>query len=137
VTAERRPDRVRGHHHDAFWAWCDKGELRLQACGACRRMAWPVVDACEHCGSERFEWVRMSGEGKLVSWCAFHHDYYAGVMATPYDAILVELAEGPLFVSNPKGFCASDTPTGAPVKIAFLPCQDSGGHFLLPVFEKL
>lgn len=137
MTAERRPDRVRGPRHDEFWAWCDRRELRLQTCGSCGGISWPVVDACEHCGSARLEWARMSGDGKIVSWCVFHYDYYGGTLAIPYETILVELSDGPLFVSNPSGFSAVGAAIGTPVKLAFLACEDSRGSFLLPVFEKV
>jgi uncharacterized OB-fold protein len=134
--AEKRPDRTRGPRHDEFWAWCDRGELRLQSCGACGRLSWPVVDACEHCGAGGLEWVKMSGRGKIASWCTFEYDYYGGVLPIPYETILVELEEGPLFVSNPVGLTWREIEFGMPVKLAFLDCEDSAGPFRLPVFEK-
>ena len=134
--AERRPDRVRGARDDQFWAFCEQGELRLQGCAACGKLSWPVTEACEHCGSDQLDWRPVSGKGRLVSWCAFHQDYYGGVIPVPYETILVELAEGPMFISNPQGFVAAETPMGAPVKLAFLACEDAAGAFRLPVFEK-
>lgn len=134
--AERRPDRVRGPRHDEFWAWCARGELRLQSCGACGRLSWPVVDCCLHCGSDRLEWARMSGRGKVVSWCTFEYDYYGGAMPLPYETLLVELEEGPLFISDPVGLGWRDITFGMSVKLAFLACEDSAGPFQLPVFEK-
>jgi uncharacterized OB-fold protein len=134
--AERRPDRTRGPVHDAFWAWCEKGELRLQRCAACGRLSWPPVEACLHCGSEQLSWEAMSGRGKVASWCAFERDYYNGLLPLPWDVILVELEEGPLFITNPKGFRWEDAELGLRVKLAFLDCEDSVGAFRLPVFEK-
>lgn len=135
--AERRPDRFRGPRHDEFWAWCEKGELRLQRCAGCGRLAWPVVAAtCEHCGGAQFDWRRMCGRGRIVSWCAFHYDYYQGMLPSPYDAILVELEEGPLFISNPAGFDYDETTAGAPVQVTFLDCEDAAGPFRLPVFRR-
>jgi uncharacterized OB-fold protein len=78
----------------------------------------------------------MSGRGKIVSWCTFERDYYGGIMPIPHDTILVELEEGPLFVSNPKGFSWPETKVGMPVTLSFLDCEDSAGAFRLPVFEK-
>ncbi len=133
---ERRPDRTLGAGHDEFWAWCQKGELRLQRCAACGDIPWPVVSACETCGGRDLRFERMSGRGKVVAWCAFERDYYAGVLPIPWDTILVELEEGPLFLSNPRGFGWKETNIGLPVKVAFLPCEDSAGAFELPVFER-
>lgn len=134
--AERRPDRVRGPGHDEFWAGCEMGELRLQRCVDCSQVSWPVVKACEYCGSAKLAFERMSGRGKIVSWCTFERDYYKGMLPIPWDTILVELDEGPMFISNPQGFTWKDCELGMPVKLAFLECEDSAGTFRLPVFEK-
>ena len=133
---EKRPDRVRGPGHDEFWAWCDKGELRLQRCGACGRYSWPVVKACEYCGSDQLAFQKMSGRGKIASWCTFERDYNKGLLPVPWDTILVELEEGPLFLSNPVGLTWKDLSLDMPVKLAFVDCEDSAGAFKLPAFEK-
>ena len=130
----RRPDRTLGPCHDRFWEWCDRGELRLQSCAICQHITWPVVQACERCGSEELAWERMSGSGRLVSWCTFERNYYAGVLPIPWDTILVELAEGPLFISNPVGFTWRECEVGMAVKVQFIECDDRAGRFRLPVF---
>jgi len=133
---ERRPDRALGSVHDEFWSWCDKGELRLQRCADCGRLSWPAVQECEFCGGTRLSWSRMSGRGAIVSWCTFERDYYNGLLPIPHDTILVELEEGPLFLSNPRGFSWREITAGMAVKLAFLDCEDSAGPFRLPVFER-
>jgi uncharacterized OB-fold protein len=135
--AETRPNRVRGPGHDDFWAACAKGELRLQRCGACGRLSWPVTRACEHCGSDALSWERMSGRGRLASWCAIVQDYYRGLLPLPWPTILIELEEGAMFVSNPHGFGWDDFRLDLPVKLAFIDCEDDAGPFRLPVFERL
>jgi len=130
----KRPDRVLGPGHDTFWDWCGKGELRLQRCGQCGHLTWPVAPVCEKCGSADLHWERMSGKGTLASWCTFERDYYRGALPIPWDTILVELAEGPLFLSNPLGFGWQDCVSGAAVELRFLDCEDSAGQFQLPVF---
>lgn len=134
--AETRPDRVRGLPHDEFWAFCDQSELRLQRCESCDKLLWPVMRSCEQCGGEGFRWDLMSGRGKLASWCSFHHDYYRGMLALPNDVILVELDEGPLFVSNPKGFTEAEASIDMVVRCEFVDCADSIGPFRLPVFAR-
>jgi uncharacterized OB-fold protein len=135
--AEKRPDRTLGGNHDTFWDWCDKGELRLQRCEACGHLHWPVVARkCEACGGQAFSWERMSGRGKVVSWTTFERDYYHGIMPLPYDTILVELAESPLFVSNPQGFGWQDLTPDMPVQATFIEVEDSAGPFRLPVFAR-
>jgi len=133
---QQRPPRTLGPGHDTFWEGCAADELRLPRCTACGELAWPVVDACRHCGSEGFAWERLSGTATLVSWCSFVKDYYGGMMPVPFDTIVVELAEGPLFLSNPRGFAAAEAPYGTPLKVAFIDCEDRFGRFRLPVFER-
>lgn len=134
--AELRPDRTLGPAHDTFWEWTAKGELRLQRCGACGEIAWPVVRSCEACGSAALEWTKMSGRGELASWCTFERDYYRGLLPLPWDTILVELEEGALFISNPQGFSWSEMTVGMPVEVAFIEAEDEAGRFALPVFRK-
>jgi uncharacterized protein len=132
---ERRPDRVRGIHHDEFWSFAASDELRLQRCGSCRHISWPCVDSCENCGSDVLIWERLTGKGKVISWCTFEKQYYSD-LPVPWDTILVELEEGPCFISNPHGFRANDITPGMAVKVTFLDCEDEGGAFRLPVFER-
>jgi uncharacterized protein len=136
IMAEKRPDRTLGLHHDTFWEWCGKGELRIQKCTGCGHLNWPVMQKCESCGEREFSWELMSGRGKVVSGGSFHMDYYHAMLPVPYDCILVELEEGPLFMSNPKGFAWSDATFNMAVKLAFAECEDSAGVFSLPVFER-
>ena len=133
---EKRPDRATGQAHDTFWSFCARDELRLQRCEACSKVSWPPVQACEYCGSAELKWDRMSGDGKIVSWCTFERDYYKGAFPIPWDTILVELDEGPLFISNPSGFTWRDITQNMRVTLSFIACEDSAGAFQLPVFRR-
>jgi hypothetical protein len=64
-------------------------------------------------------------------------DYYAGALPLPHDCILVELAEGPLFISNPLGFTWRDCVIGMALQLAFIDCEDASGSYKLPVFVAL
>jgi uncharacterized OB-fold protein len=124
---ERRPGRTLGGAHDTFWDWCARGELRLQHCAACEQFSWPPVEACEHCGDDGLAWERMSGRGTIMSWCSFERDYYGGILPLPWHTILVELEEGPLFISNRharaaglrrlRGWCRALQPAGVRARL--------------------
>jgi len=133
---QKRPSRTLGPGHDEFWAWCAKGELRVQKCEGCGKLLWPVLKACDACGGGAMHFERMSGRAKVVSWASFYQDYYRGILPVPYDTILVELEEGPLMISNPDGFAESEIELGMPVTVRFLPCEDDAGAFELPVFAR-
>lgn len=133
---QTRPNRTLGPGHDEFWAGCAQGELRIQRCTACKELHWPVVATCEHCGSTALTLEALSGKGKVVSWCSFVQDYYRGMMPVPYNNIMVELDEGPLFISNPADFSYDDITLNMPVAVTFIDAEDGAGAFKLPVFKK-
>ncbi len=133
---QTRPDRTLGPGHDTFWSGTAEGKLLIQRCGKCGELTWPVVATCDHCGSADLAWEQMSGAGKVISWCTFEQDYYRGMIPVPYDTILVELTEGPMFISNPADFTREDIAFEMPVTVTFIDCEDSAGRFKLPVFRK-
>jgi uncharacterized OB-fold protein len=131
---ERRPSRTLGGVHSEFWEHCAAGRLCLQRCGACAAWLWPPGERCDECGG-LLAWQPVSGTGKLVSWATFHQAYYPE-LTVPWETILVELSEGPLFISNPLGFTRADMLPGLPVRVEFLACEDDHGPFTLPVFAR-
>ena len=78
---------------------------------------------------------RVSGRGRVVSWCTFGKRYY-DELPVPWDAILVELEEGPLFVSNPDVSVVTRSRMEMPVAVDFVEAEDEAGVFRLPVFRK-
>lgn len=136
VNPEKRPNRKLGPRHDEFWHLCQEGHLCLQRCASCNELSWPVVNACEVCHGTDLSFVRMSGRGTVISWATFERDYYQGVLPIPWDTILVELEEGPLFISNPKGFSWPDITHAMAVRVTFIDAEDGAGAFRLPVFER-
>jgi uncharacterized protein len=133
---QRRPDRILGGLHDDFWARCDAGMLCLQSCASCGHLAWPVAEECPRCAGRSLDWRELCGRGTLASWCSFERRYYGELLPCPWDTILVQLAEGPLFVSNPSGFSNVEASLGMPLRLVFLDCEDAAGRFRLPAFER-
>jgi uncharacterized protein len=131
---EKRPPRTLGGPHTTFWEYCNRSEFRLQRCGDCHGYLWPPSPVCDDCLSDNLSWEPMSGRGKIVSNCTFHRQYYREC-EPPWDVILIELAEGPRFVSNPKDIPREGVHEGAEVRVAFIACEDKHGQFRLPVFE--
>ena len=136
MTEKRPPRSLQTDFDRRFWEWCAKDELRLPQCTSCDHIAFPPVDPCENCGSETFDWVRLSGKGTLASWCSIARDYYRGALPLPWDTILVALEEGPWLVSNPKGFANADAEVDMPVQLTFIDCEDEHGTYRLPVFKR-
>lgn len=131
---ERRPNRTLGPNHDTFWEYCNQGEFRLQKCDGCGQFQWPPTPMCNVCLGDEFSWTELSGRAQINTYCTFERRYYPECPA-PWDVILVELEEGPLFMTNPKGLDMDGIERGTPVQATLIDCEDDAGPFRLPVFE--
>lgn len=105
---------------EPFWAGGLHGELRLQQCAACGHVRYPISTICPRCLSKDATWAVMSGRGIVQSYIVFeraYHDAWAGQV--PYVVALIELAEGPVLVSNVVGAEPSAVRVGQPVTVVF------------------
>jgi uncharacterized OB-fold protein len=135
TAAVPRPKRTLATGEDrAFWDWCAKGELRIQRC-ECGKLEWPPVAACSRCRGTNLVWTRMSGRGRLRSYCRFERQYYPEC-PPPWTVILVELDEGPIFISDPDGVPEGDLQDGVELRVRFIAARDEAGEFALPVFGR-
>ena len=98
--ATARPIRSMDPYAEQFWAYTQKKELRLQKCSDCSKFRWPPGPTCDQCLSDEAEWAVVAGRGKVLSWTTFRRKYFDEYPA-PHTTIVLELEEGPLFVSYP------------------------------------
>ena len=118
-----------------FWEFTQKKELRMQKCSACSKLRWPAAAICDKCLAPEFDWVKISGKGKVLSWIVFHRQYFPEYPA-PHPAVAVELDEGPIFVCcMPDQFQGSDLKDALPMELAWLDAEDRHGAYNLPVFK--
>jgi uncharacterized protein len=101
-----------------FWDACRAGELRLQRCGGCGHLRYPVAEHCPRCLSTDAAWERVSGDGEVYSFGVFRHQYRAD-WPVPYTVALVRLAEGPTLISNVVGVEPEAVRVGMPVSVVF------------------
>jgi len=79
-----------------FWEACARGELVVQACGACGAWRMPPRPMCPSCQSTTTTWVPTSGRGRIWSFIVPHPPLLpAFAEKAPYNAIVVELEEDP------------------------------------------
>lgn len=123
VNEENRP----------FWEGLRERALRLQKCGNCEHLRYPISRWCPRCLDEAAEWVTVSGRGQVASTIVFHQVYdpaFAGDI--PYNVALVRLDEGPQMFSNVVGMPPSDVAVGDRVEIVF---DDVTPQVTLPRFR--
>ena len=86
-----------------FWAWCARGELRVQACASCGRRRMPPRPLCTWCRSFEHTWAPTSGRGAVWAVAVPHPPLlpHYGDQA-PYNVVVVALADDPAirFVGN-------------------------------------
>jgi uncharacterized OB-fold protein len=86
-----------------FWLGCARGELLVQACGACGTWRMPPRPMCPRCRSTDVSWERTSRRGRVWSFIVPHPPLLPAFGAVaPYNAIVVALDEAPTirFVGN-------------------------------------
>lgn len=117
-----------------FWAACREHELKLQRCADCGAYAYFPVYACPACLRSSLEWTRVSGRGRVYSRTLIMDPVSAAIPAEgPLIVALIELAEGPVMMSNLVGPGAADIAIGDEVKVTFRKVDDA---ITLPVFER-
>lgn len=103
-----------------FWEGGLVGELRLQRCGACGHLRYPISPVCPRCLSGEALWEALSGVGTVLTCTVFERAYHdAWQDQVPYVVALVELAEGPVFLTNVVGVPAADVRVGQRVRAVF------------------
>jgi uncharacterized protein len=128
-----RPMRSMDPYAQQFWTHTKNKEFRLQQCSDCQKFRWPPGPTCDACLSDNFAWAQMKGRGKLLSWTTFHRAYFPEYPA-PHTSIVLELDEGPLFVSYPVDIAVTDLREGMVLSLRWTDGQDKFGEYNLPVF---
>ncbi len=84
-----------------FWEGCRKHFLQFQRCAVCGQVRWPPSRFCPQCHTDETRWIRASGRGKVYSHVVYRVVYHpAFATDIPYVVAVVQLVEGPLFLSN-------------------------------------
>ena len=105
-----------------FWEGCRRGKLRMQQCGDCAHIRYPISHVCPKCLSYRFEWTDLSGRGEVFSYVVFYQLYNkAFEKDIPYNVALVQLEEGPRMFSNVVGVDNDAVKVGAKLEVVFDP----------------
>lgn len=118
-----------------FWAGTARGDLLVQACGACGVRRMPPRPMCPHCQSVEVRWEPTSGRATIWSFIVPHPPLLAAYAElAPYNAIIVALDEDPTIrfvgnlVASPDGAINEIDPSsiviGEPVRVVFQAVED-------------
>ena len=134
--SERAPTRPLPDIRNAgatFWTKAAEGVLVVPKCKECARTFWHPRPRCPHCGSERIDWIRGTGEGTVHTFTVVRQssDPYFKTRL-PYAVAMIDLDEGVRIMTN-----IVDTPLdtlriGMRVEVLF---EEAGAGMTIPLFR--
>ena len=118
--------------NQAFWEAAKRHELVVYGCLNCGAL-YSQVTECFACDSPRMDWVKVSGKGRVFTFCVFRQAFHpAWKDDIPYNVAYVKLDEGPLLISNIADCSDDDIRVGMPVRVVF---DDITDDITLPKFK--
>ena len=103
-----------------WWEAVQRHELYIQKCRDCGDIRYYPRAMCTNCLSERTEWVRASGRGKVYTFTATYQNQSAGFRESlPYIMAYVELDEGVKMLTNLVECKPDEVRIGMPVEVVF------------------
>lgn len=102
MTEYRKPLPEIDADTEEFWQGARDRRFLLYQCQNCRTYYYPAIEctACDEL-TPPMKWVESSGRGRLFTWVVMHRKYHDGFAEdVPYNVALVELEEGPYYLTN-------------------------------------
>ncbi len=102
--------------------------FRLEAarCKSCGKVLFPPRLVCPQCGSKEFEKVRLSDEGKVLTFTVIRVAPKQFATQTPYVVAVVELPEGARITAQVVDCRPEEVEIGKSVKLVFRKVQEEG-----------
>jgi uncharacterized OB-fold protein len=118
-----------------FWDGCKEHKLLFQKCLNCGLVRWPPSIICPNCHSNDTEIIEATGKGRIYTYAVYHQAYHPGFESEiPYVTVIIELEEGPHFLSNITGCEPDEVECDMPVEVVW---EDITEEFSLPKFKPI
>jgi uncharacterized OB-fold protein len=118
-----------------FWDGCKEHKLLFQKCLNCGLVRWPPSIICPNCHSNDTEIIEATGKGRIYTYAVYHQAYHPGFESEiPYVTAVIELEEGPHFLSNITGCEPDEVECDMPVEVVW---EDITEEFSLPKFKPI
>lgn len=79
---------------DQFYKFLKEQKLMAARCLKCGKIHMPPRPLCDNCFSQDFEWVSVSGKGKLLTYTVISVAPHQFQSLTPYAVGIVQLENG-------------------------------------------
>ena len=110
---------------EQFYKFLQQCKLMAGKCLKCGKIHLPPRPLCDNCYSTEFQWVEISGEGKLLTYSVIHVAPPQFQSLTPYTVGIIELEGGlkiPGMIQNLK---QEQLKIGMPLTVDFGTCSTS------------
>jgi len=79
---------------EQFYKFLSQGKLMAGKCKQCGKTHLPPRPLCDNCYSQEFEWVEVSGKGKLLTYTVIHIAPTQFQALAPYAVGIMQLENG-------------------------------------------
>jgi len=110
---------------EQFYKFLQQSKLMAGKCLKCGKIHLPPRPLCDNCYSTEFQWVEISGKGKLLTYSVIHVAPPQFQSLTPYIVGIIELEGGfkiPGMIQNLK---QEQLKIGMPLTVDFGTCSTS------------
>jgi uncharacterized OB-fold protein len=137
--ATARPLPVVDERNAPFWTGGADGRLRMQRCGACRRVVHPPALLCPHDHSPELAWEALSGRAEVETWTEAVHPLLPGFPNTTLIALVaIDEDRTARVLTNLVDVDAERVEVGMPVEVVFEHHHvEDGPDVYLPLFRPL
>ena len=100
--------------------------LEASKCKGCGKINFPPRLICPKCGKREFETIRLSDEGKILTYTIIRVGSDIFSRETPYAVAIIETTEGAKLMAMIADTALDEVSIGKKVKMVFRKIQDEG-----------
>jgi uncharacterized OB-fold protein len=108
---------------EQFYKYLTEGKLMAGKCTRCGKIHLPPRPLCDNCYSQQFEWLEISGQGKLLTYSVIHIAPQQFQALAPYAVGIVELENGLRIPGMIQGAAEEQLKIGMELAIDFGACS--------------
>lgn len=102
-----------------FYNFCAERKLMSTKCLMCGTIMCPPRTICYKCLGDRFEWLELSGRGKLLTYTIIHFPPTQFQALAPYAVGIIKLQEGPQLSGMIKNVNLEAIRIGMPLQVDY------------------
>ena len=110
---------------EQFYKFLDQKKLMAGKCLKCGKIHLPPRPLCDNCFGQEFEWVSISGKGKLLTYTVIHVAPVQFQALAPYTVGIVELGNGLKIPGMIQGMTQANLKIGVELTLDFGACSTS------------